>query len=156
MVYHCQRFYCSFHCLFVKKDLGKYGLLFYNSLFMLPFALTLAFVTGELETVSLTLVQCQMFRSVWVFSWSFVLPIPPPTPKKRSEKIPPSNGFWIQQGKVQFFSVLLLDYKRFIHCRLTSYMFCHKAVLIKSYWLLDMGVLKFDICRLNTFFCYCQ
>ncbi|XP_025109698.1 UDP-sugar transporter UST74c-like isoform X2 [Pomacea canaliculata] len=34
-----------------SKDLGKYGLLFYNSLFMLPFALTLAFVTGELETL---------------------------------------------------------------------------------------------------------
>ncbi|XP_025109699.1 UDP-sugar transporter UST74c-like isoform X3 [Pomacea canaliculata] len=34
-----------------QQDLGKYGLLFYNSLFMLPFALTLAFVTGELETL---------------------------------------------------------------------------------------------------------
>jgi len=35
------------------KELGKWGLLFYNSLFMLPIACALAFITGDIEKVSL-------------------------------------------------------------------------------------------------------
>ena len=42
-----------------SKDLGKYGLMFYNSLFMLGPAIVFAWQTGDIEEV---LGECRMFK----------------------------------------------------------------------------------------------
>ncbi|CAD6199178.1 unnamed protein product [Caenorhabditis auriculariae] len=47
------------------KDLGKYGLMYYNCLFMLPLALAVVFYTGDCDKAVKFILSDEMTTSVW-------------------------------------------------------------------------------------------